>query len=44
MGGGLISGIGSVIKQIYPKCKIIGIEPEGAQGLSESLLNNKPIK
>ena len=22
-GGGLISGIGSVIKQIYPKCKII---------------------
>jgi len=42
-GGGLISGIGSVIKQIYPKCKIIGIEPEGAQGLSESLLNNKPI-
>jgi len=42
-GGGLISGIGSAIKQIYPKCNIIGIEPEGAQGLSESLLNNKPI-
>ena len=42
-GGGLISGIGSVIKQIYPKCKIIGVEPEGAQGLSESLLNKKPI-
>lgn len=42
-GGGLISGIGSVIKQINPKCNIIGIEPEGAQGLSESILNNKPI-
>lgn len=42
-GGGLISGIGSVIKQIYPKCKIIGIEPKGAQGLSESLLNNRPL-
>ena len=43
-GGGLISGIGSIIKQINPKCKIIGIEPEGASGLSESLKNNKPLK
>lgn len=43
-GGGLISGIGSIIKQIYPKCKIIGVEPEGAQGMSESLKNKKPIK
>ena len=42
-GGGLISGIGSTIKQIYPKCKIIGVEPEGAKGLSESLIKNKPI-
>ena len=43
-GGGLISGIGSVIKQIYPNCNIIGIEPEGAKGLSESISKNKPIK
>ena len=43
-GGGLISGIGSAIKQIYPKCKIIGIEPEGAKGLSDSLLIKKPLK
>ena len=43
-GGGLISGIGSAIKQIYPKCNIIGIEPEGAQGLSNSLSINKPLK
>jgi len=42
-GGGLISGVGSVIKQIYPKCKIIGIEPEGAKGMSESLHNDKPL-
>ena len=42
-GGGLISGVGSFIKQIYPQCNIIGIEPDGAQGLSESLLNQKPI-
>lgn len=42
-GGGLISGIGSLIKQIYPKCNIIGIEPEGAQGLSKSLKSNEPL-
>lgn len=43
-GGGLISGIGSTIKQIYPKCNIIGVEPEGAKGLSESISIKNPLK
>jgi threonine dehydratase len=42
-GGGLISGIGSLIKQVHPNCNVIGVEPEGAQGLSKSLLLKKPI-
>ena len=42
-GGGLISGIGSLIKQVYTNCNVIGVEPEGAQGLSKSLLLKKPI-
>ena len=42
-GGGLIAGIGSAIKQIYPKCKVIGVEPDGAQGLSQSLIQKKPL-
>ena len=42
-GGGLISGVGSAIKQIYPKCNVIGVEPEGAQGLSQSLIQKKPL-
>jgi len=42
-GGGLISGVGSSIKQIYPKCKVIGVEPDGAQGLSQSLIQKKPL-
>ena len=29
-GGGLISGISQLAKKIYPKIKIIGIEPKGA--------------
>ena len=43
-GGGLIAGIGSIIKQIYPKCKVIGVEPEGAKGLTDSLKINAPKK
>ena len=42
-GGGLISGVGSAIKQINPRCKIIGIEPEGAKGMSESLNNGQAL-
>jgi len=42
-GGGLISGIGSIIRQKYPNCKIIGVEPEGAKGLTESLEKGQPI-
>ena len=42
-GGGLISGIGSIVKSIYPNCKIIGVEPEGAQGLSKSLNEKKAL-
>ena len=42
-GGGLISGVGSIIRQKFPKCKIIGVEPEGAKGLTESLKIGKPV-
>mgnify|MGYP006090821721 CR=1 FL=1 len=42
-GGGLISGVGSTIKQLYPKCNVIGVEPKGAQGLTKSLQNKKPL-
>jgi threonine dehydratase len=43
-GGGLIGGVGSVIKQFYPNCNVIGVEPEGAQGLTDSLKLNDPVK
>ena len=36
-GGGLISGVGSLLKQINPKIKIIGVEPENAKGMSQSI-------
>lgn len=36
-GGGLISGVGSYLKQLSPKTKIIGVEPAGAPAMYESL-------
>ncbi len=38
-GGGLASGIISVFKEISPKTKIIGVEPEGAPSLKTSIKN-----
>ena len=42
-GGGLISGVSSYVKQFYPKIQIIGVEPENANGLNQSLRANKPL-
>ncbi|MDP6091333.1 MAG: threonine/serine dehydratase [SAR324 cluster bacterium] len=36
-GGGLISGVGAAVKQLRPEVEIIGVEPEGAMGMTDSL-------
>jgi len=36
-GGGLISGLGSYMKQIHPETKIIGVEPAGAPAMKDSI-------
>ena len=43
-GGGLISGISSYIKQLSPNTKVIGVEPEGAKGMSDSIKLGKPLE
>lgn len=40
-GGGLVSGILTVFKELSPKTKIIGVEPLGAPSMKTSLDNNK---
>lgn len=40
-GGGLAAGLSSVFKALSPNTKIIGVEPEGAPSMSESIKNNK---
>jgi threonine dehydratase len=43
-GGGLISGIAAAIKHINPNVKIIGVEPEGAMAMKQSLESRERVK
>jgi threonine dehydratase len=42
-GGGLIAGIAAFIKQLYPRVKIIGVEPEDSAAMYESLQAGKRV-
>ncbi|HZJ36823.1 MAG TPA: pyridoxal-phosphate dependent enzyme, partial [Gillisia sp.] len=43
-GGGLLAGLSSVFKQLSPKTKIIGVEPEGAASMTSSLKEGKVVE
>ena len=40
-GGGLAAGLSTVFKALSPNTKIIGVEPEGAPSMTQSIKNNK---
>ena len=42
-GGGLISGVAAGVKLINPGCAVYGVEPVGADSVSQSLAAGKPI-
>ncbi|MCR4589949.1 MAG: threonine ammonia-lyase [Lachnospiraceae bacterium] len=42
-GGGLACGVSTLAKLMHPKVKIIGVEPEGAACLTESLKKGKVV-
>src|SRR5690606_8285233 len=42
-GGGLVAGIGSYIKQLYPEVSVIGVEPVEAAGMHDSLRQGHPV-
>lgn len=41
-GGGLISGVAAAVKALSPSTRVIGVEPEGAPVISESLKRGHP--
>lgn len=40
-GGGLASGIAAYVKAVNPRCKVIGVEPEGAMSMKTALTHGK---
>src|SRR6185369_5783621 len=42
-GGGLLSGVGTVIKAMKPKARVIGVEPVHAACLTAALAAGKPV-
>jgi threonine dehydratase len=42
-GGGLISGVAAVVKSMNPNCQVYGVEPTGADAMSQSLKARRPI-
>ncbi|MGY5848527.1 threonine ammonia-lyase [Salegentibacter sp. HM20] len=43
-GGGLLAGLSSMFKELSPKTKIIGVEPEGAPSMTSSLEKGKVVE
>ncbi len=41
-GGGLCAGVASAIKQALPRCRVFGVEPEGADTMHRSFRSGKP--
>ena len=41
-GGGLCAGVSTAIKLMQPNCRIIGVEPEGADSMHRSFASGKP--
>jgi threonine dehydratase len=42
-GGGLIAGISAYAKSLYPRIKIVGVQPEDSAGMFESLRAGKRV-
>lgn len=43
-GGGLLSGVAAAVKQRRPSARVIGVEPEGASAMSQSLERGEPVR
>ncbi len=43
-GGGLIAGVGAVIKQLHPEIRIIGVEPTDADAMDRSLRAGRRVR
>lgn len=42
-GGGLVAGVAAALKQTRPEIKVIGVEPEGATAMKQSVDAGRPV-
>lgn len=42
-GGGLIAGVAAAVKQLSPGTRVFGVEPSGADSMSQSLAADRPV-
>jgi threonine dehydratase len=42
-GGGLISGVAAAVKASHPHVRVIGVEPRGADAMTRSLAEGRPV-
>jgi threonine dehydratase len=42
-GGGLISGIATAVRELRPRARVIGVEPEGSQAMSAALAADEVV-
>lgn len=43
-GGGLLAGIACAVKQLRPSVRVVGVEPEGAASMHQSLADHRPAR
>jgi threonine dehydratase len=41
-GGGLAAGIAGAVKQLQPRCRVVGVEPKGADSMHRSFAAGSP--
>jgi threonine dehydratase len=42
-GGGLCTGMATAVRDLFPACRVIGVEPEGAASLTAALAAGHPV-
>ena len=42
-GGGLCTGMATVVRDLFPACRVVGVEPEGAASLTAALAAGHPV-
>jgi threonine dehydratase len=43
-GGGLLSGVSAAVRQARPAARVVGVEPTGADAMTQSVVKGEPVR